>query len=152
MTGLGTRLLAARLAAHPPRRRRRAPARELVTRTVDRRTDVVEVFGELDQHRREGLAGALHGSVASGALFVVVDLRGFHGDEQALVRMLETASDTLTNRGGGLAVVGPCPTVETDDGPVPLADSFATTDEALAGVRGRLTPPRSLPRVPRRRP
>ena len=106
---------------------------------VDALTDVIALDGELTQPRLDRLQSSLTDSLRAGAAFVIVDLAaatpGVAGVEQVLV----AAAGPLALRAGGLAVVGTCAYVPRTDVGV-----FSTRAEALAGVRGRLTPRRSI--------
>jgi hypothetical protein len=125
-TGLGRR-----------RRREENGHDELRRLRVDALTDVIALDGEITDALLDRLRSTLTDCVRAGAAFVIVDLGAARSGGDALDVMLADAAGPLAGRDGGLAVVGWCGSRAGTDVGV-----FSTQAEALAGVRGRLTPPR----------
>jgi hypothetical protein len=130
--------------------RRPAAARDGVTvRAEDRFTVVVaaEGGGACDPER---IACAVDAAISADVRFVIVEL----GDVPAAaapVAALAPAARRLAARSGGLAVVAR-PALAVACRPPRTLEIFPTRAEALARVRGRLVPPRSLGRIERRAP
>jgi hypothetical protein len=106
---------------------------------IDALTDIIAVDGELTDRRLEGLRGQLTDSLRAGVAFVVVDLAAATPGADGVAQILADADAPLARRDGGLAVVGPSSVVRCTGVSV-----FSTRAEALSGVRGRLTPKRSI--------
>lgn len=110
---------------------------------VDALTDVIALDGELSHAHVDRLRSRLTDSLRTGAAFVVVDLSRATPGAAVVDEVLIDAARPLGRREGGLAIVGTCTSPRDPDVGV-----YATRAEALACVRGRLTPRRSIDRRP----
>jgi hypothetical protein len=128
------------------RRSRAVEGDEVRCEHVDPLTEVIVPGAIVSAAELERLRAQLTDSLRRGIAFVVVDLRSTPPDLEGLDRVLADAAGPLARRDGGLAVVG-CHEVRERGG----VDVFCDRAEALAGVRGRLTPRRSISRSPMRR-
>jgi hypothetical protein len=111
---------------------------------VDPLTDVIALDGELTEGRLDRLQTCLVDSLRAGVAFVVIDLATATPGVPGLGHVLTDAAGSLARRNGGLAVTGSCACAPSRAD----LDVFATRAEALAGVRGRLTPRRSIHATP----
>jgi hypothetical protein len=119
--------------------RRPHPVPPVRCEQVDPLTDVIAVDGDVTPGRVDRLRTTLTDSLRTGAAFVVVELPASTPPDAELDQVLVDAAGPLARRDGGLAIVGSRGHLANGDVGV-----FSTRAEALAGVRGRLTPRRSI--------
>jgi hypothetical protein len=134
-----------RLSRRSLRRSRAQDDDQVRCEHVDALTDVIALDGELTQSRLDRLRSRLTDSLRTGAAFVVVDLATATPGVAGVDQVLADVAGPLARREGGLAIVGTCARVPRADVGV-----YSTRAEALAGVRGRLTPRRSIDTRPLR--
>ncbi len=115
---------------------------------IDALTDVITCADPLTADTVADLRRTLRASLDAGATFVIVEVGDARPHAVPLQDTLLAAADLLAARTGGLAIFGCAVGLPGR----PEFDTYATQAEALAGVRGRLTPRRTLrsaPAVPR---
>jgi hypothetical protein len=115
---------------------------------IDALTAVLTPLAPITVGRLDGVRHAVDCALDEGVAFMVVDLRRTRDEVPGLDGAFRDAARVLAHRQGGLALVGG-PGGLPDS---PATDRFATCAEAVAGVRGRLTPAHSIETGPVPRP